>query len=70
MDQESGRIEYYIDHINKLSYNKKSEIGTDCNHFEDITRDRLSQIRGNEKLLKDLIAMLIIVGDVGKFLTS
>jgi hypothetical protein len=28
---------------------------TDCYHFEAIARDKLSQIRGSDKLLKDLL---------------
>jgi hypothetical protein len=54
-DQESERIEQYIDHINKLCLTAETKNWTSCNHFEGIARDKLNQIKGSEKLLKYLI---------------
>jgi hypothetical protein len=55
MDRESERLEQYIDHINKLCLTTEIRNWRDCNHFEAIARHKLNQIKGSERLLKDLI---------------
>jgi hypothetical protein len=55
MDQESEKIEQYIEHINALCSKTETRNWTDCNHFETIARDKLRQIKGSENLLRELI---------------
>ncbi|XP_023715320.1 uncharacterized protein LOC111868676 [Cryptotermes secundus] len=55
MDQKSDKIGEYTEHMRKLCLTTSIRNWTNCNRFENIARDRLSQIRGSERLLKDLI---------------
>lgn len=54
MDRQSQKIEQYVKHINKVCHEVGVRNWTDCNHFQEIAKDRLLQIKKTEDIIFDI----------------
>ncbi|KDR16722.1 hypothetical protein L798_09562 [Zootermopsis nevadensis] len=78
-DSETDLLGQYINYVNKLCHATEIQNSTDCHHFYTIAKDRFRQVRGSEKVLKELIGSnnkptrvhrgaLNFIGDISKIL--